>query len=266
MNTNSAATSYPRQSVLIVDDEPAAIANLRRVISRFPELDIIAEIGDGKTAIQSIRDHQPDIVFLDIEMPEVNGFDVAKATADCHYQLVFVTAYDQYALSAFATRAIDYLLKPVRPALLERCIEKILHQSTLALEALKQQKAESDSLALCDGDAIRVVKHEHLCFIEGIGRYRRIHLTAAGAALHRIPTIVSDTTLDDFETQLNPNQFIRLHRSYIVNKEHILGLASASRRHFVRIPTQVEQQAGDTTEHQVPVSRTKVATVKALLT
>ncbi|MEE4296155.1 MAG: response regulator, partial [Wenzhouxiangella sp.] len=112
--------------VIIVDDEPAAISNLREVIDAFDALEVIAEIGDGSTAIMEIRRHAPDVVFLDIEMPEVGGFDVARATADMDYQLVFVTAYDHYALDAFGTNAIDYLVKPVRPALLEKCIRKIL--------------------------------------------------------------------------------------------------------------------------------------------
>ena len=101
--------------VIIVDDEPAARANLRAVIDKFKQLKVIAEVGDGKTAIKEIQTLQPDIVFLDIEMPEVNGFDVAKATEHLNYQLIFATAYDQYALDAFDTKAIDYLLKPVRP-------------------------------------------------------------------------------------------------------------------------------------------------------
>jgi DNA-binding LytR/AlgR family response regulator len=242
--------------VMLIDDEPAAISNLRSVIDSFAELQVIAEIGDGKTAIREITEQKPDIVFLDIEMPEVNGFEVASATAQENYQLVFVTAYDQYALDAFGTHAIDYLLKPVRPSLLEKCIKKILHQKELVLEALAKQKTQSDSLALSDGNAIRVLNQQHICYIEGIGRYRRIHLTPSGAELHRMQTIVSDTTLDEFQSQLSECNFNRLHRSYIVNLQQVIRLSVESRRHFVILVD---------TNSKIPVSRNKVSEVKALL-
>ncbi len=245
-----------RKRVIIVDDEPAAVDNLRTVLDSFDELEIIAEVGDGKAAIEEIIQRQPDIVFLDIEMPELNGFEVAASTSHLSYQLVFVTAYDQYALDAFGTNAIDYLLKPVRPSLLEKCIRKMLYQEGLVLEALEKQKSPDDSLVLSDGSATRMLKPSHICYIEGIGRYRRIHLNAAGAELHRMPTIVSDTTLDDFELKLSGEKFPRLHRSYIVNLAHIVELSTESRRHFV--------QLADPTI-KVPVSRSNVAKLKALL-
>ncbi len=248
--------NIPSKKVMIIDDEPAARAHLRFVIETFEELSIIDEIGDGATAINAIVDEQPDIVFLDIEMPEVNGFDVASATVDVNYQLVFVTAYDQYALDAFGTNAIDYLLKPVRPSLLDKCIRKILYQEGLVLERLEQQKKDSDNLLLSDGNAKRVLNHQHICYIEGIGRYRRIHLTQVGEEIHRMQTIVSDTTLDDFESQLTKYGFIRLHRSYIVNLQKVIGLSTESRRHFVAMAD---------IGIKIPVSRKKLSKLKAML-
>ncbi len=245
-----------KKRVIIVDDEPAARDNLRSVLEGFEELEIVGEVGDGKKAIEVIATHQPDLVFLDIEMPELDGFDVAKATAHLSYQLVFVTAYDQYALDAFDTNAIDYLLKPVRPSLLEKCIRKILYQEGLVLEALEKKESRDHRLVLSDGSASRLLEPSHISFIEGIGRYRRIHLNAAGVKDHRMPTIVSDTTLDEFENRLPSPSFIRLHRSYIVNRESIVELASESRRHYVRIAE---------LNVKVPVSRAKVAQLKAML-
>lgn len=244
------------KTVIIIDDEPAARSNLKEVIASFEELTIVAEIGDGKTAIKAIQDKQPDIVFLDIEMPEINGFEVARATAHINYQLVFVTAYDQYALDAFDTNAIDYLLKPVRPSLLEKCVKKMLYQEGLVLEQLKQQTSPSNSIVLSDGNSLRVLEPNHICFIEGIGRYRRLHLTSAGEELHSMSTIISDTTLDEFESQLPGQCFMRLHRSYIVNTEQIMGMAVESRRHYVSLKE---------VEVKVPVSRSKVSQVKQRL-
>jgi DNA-binding LytR/AlgR family response regulator len=242
--------------VVLVDDEPAAISNLREVIDSFGALQVVAEITDGRTAITEIRRLAPDVVFLDIEMPEVGGFDVARATAGMDYQLVFVTAYDQYALDAFDTNAIDYLLKPVRPVLLEKCIRKILRQENVVVAALKKSTADHNQLTLSDSSGLRVLRHDDVAFIEGIGRYRRIHLTSQGQLAHSTDTILSDTTLDDFERQLTPRRFIRLHRGYIVRLGGIRRLLTESRRHFVQL---------DAVDEKIPVSRGKVAELKELL-
>lgn len=247
------STESARKRVVIVDDEAAAIHNLRSVLDDFEELEVIAEARDGERAIQEITKHRPDIVFLDIEMPGLNGFEVALQTAHLKHQLVFVTAYDEYALEAFRTHAIDYLLKPVRPSLLKTCIEKILRQEGLAVEALEKQKTRSNNLVLSDGSDVRVLSYEHICFIEGLGRYRRIHLRPDGVALHQTQTIVSDTTLDEFESQLAEQKFMRLHRSYIVALGQVVELFSESRRHFVRLAE---------VEIKVPVSRSKVAELR----
>ena len=249
------SSSGKTRRVVLVDDEPAALDNLRSVLADFEELEIVAELRDGKTAIASIIELRPDIVFLDIEMPEVNGFEVAAQTSGLSYQLVFVTAYDQYALDAFGTNAIDYLLKPVRPTVLRKCIRKMLYQEGLVLEAL-EQSASAGRLTLSDGSATRALDAGHVCFIEGIGRYRRIHLTAPGTQRHGLSTIVSETTLDDFESRLPMDMFIRLHRSYIVNLRQILRHFVASRRSFVQLAD---------VDINIPVSRGKLTELKQRL-
>lgn len=242
--------------VIIVDDEPAAIRNLREVIDSFDALEVIAEIMDGSSAIAEIRRLAPDVVFLDIEMPEIGGFDVARNTADMNYQLVFVTAYDQYALDAFGTNAIDYLLKPVRPVLLEKCIHKILRLEEVIISALKKSPEDLDQITLSDSSGVRVIRYAEIAYIEGIGRYRRIHLTSQGRRAHVTETILSDTTLEDFEQQLDTAAFIRLHRGYIVRLSGITRLLYESRRYFVQL---------DEIELKIPVSRGNVAELKALL-
>lgn len=242
--------------VVIVDDEPAAIANLRAVLGEFDELEVVAEIRDGSSAIAAIRHHRPDVVFLDIEMPSVDGFEVASQTSDLHHQLVFVTAYDHYALDAFGTHAIDYLLKPVRPSLLRGCIEKILRQEEVVAQVLWKREVRSEGLVLAEGSDVRALGFGHVCLVEGLGRYRRIHLTRVGAELHGTPTIVSDTTLDELEAQLPRPDFMRIHRSYIVALREIIELHLKSRRYFVKVAN---------ADLEVPVSRAKVADLRALL-
>lgn len=239
--------------VLIVDDEPAARQLLSKAIAEFPQLELVGESGDGRSAIRMIPVLKPDIVFLDIEMPEVGGFEVAKATQDQYFQLVFITAYEQYALDAFDTRAIAYLLKPARPALIRQCIDKILRQEQQLLER-KQQLLPR--ITLSENDTIRVISPEHICFIEGIGRYRRIHLTQSGALIHQSGTLLSEVTLNDFERKLPTSVFIRLHRTYIVNIQTVSYLFSRLRRSFVKLNEYQEP---------IPVARSQMAKVKQLL-
>ena len=242
--------------VILVDDEAAAITNLRAVLDGFDALEVVSEVRDGETAIQEIIRLRPDIVFLDIEMPGVNGFEVARETAHLNYQLVFVTAYSQYALDAFGTNAIDYLLKPVRPSLLEKCVHKMLFQEGLVLEALEKKSGAGENLVLSDGNATRVLSREQICYVEGVGRYRRVHLDSDGRQVHKMTTIISDTTLDEFEAQLASPSFVRLHRSYIVNLRKAVSLSSKERRHFIKLLD---------TDVLVPISRSKVTEVKRLL-
>lgn len=244
------------KNVMLIDDEPAARVNMRQVINQFDSLKLVAEIGDGLSAIDAIISEQPDIVFLDIEMPGTDGFEVAKATAHVAYQLVFVTAYDHYALQAFDTRAIDYLLKPVRPSLLTKCIEKMLYQANLAGEAKTSATQMDGSLTVHDGQALRVVQHAHISFVEGIGRYRQIHLNLAGRQVHKMQSVITDMTLDSLVQQLPPNMFMRLHRSFIVNLTFVVSMSSKARRYSVSLQEQ---------DKLIPVARSQVAEIKQYL-
>ncbi|WDE00299.1 LytR/AlgR family response regulator transcription factor [Thalassomonas actiniarum] len=243
------------KSVIIVDDESAARHSLKKVIDTFSELKIVAEVADGKSAIEQIIASKPDIVFLDIEMPEVSGFDVAKATQNQHYQLVFLTAYEHYALQAFDTHAIDYLVKPARSELIAKCIRKILKQEEFVLRH-QSLCTDKSRLVLSDYQQQTLLEYEHISYIESIGRYRRVHLTEAGRALHNTETVLSDMTLDWFCEQLPEEVFYRLHRSYIINSNRMLELLLKSRRHFVRLAD---------SEVLIPVSRNFLSTLKALI-
>lgn len=214
--------------VLIVDDEEAARLQLRRVIEAMPELKLVAELSNGKQAIDAIGEFKPDIVFLDIDMPEVNGFEVASRTQHLMYQLVFLTAHHKYALEAFDTHAIDYLLKPARPSVIEKCLRKVLRQEVLSLERAPPSK-ESTEFVLSDSGTSRFLNTDHVLFIEGLGRYRRIHLTLEGKSVHQRETILSDTTLEQFTERLDDGSFIRVHRSYLVNQQQIASLQTKGR-------------------------------------
>ncbi|AWF81487.1 DNA-binding response regulator [Microbulbifer sp. A4B17] len=240
------------KTVVIIDDEAAARHNLKEVIKNFDELKIVGEATDGKSAIETIIVKCPDIVFLDIEMPEVTGFDVAMKTQHVNYQLVFLTAYEHYALRAFNTNAIDYLVKPARPEIITKSIHKILWQELYAIEK-KVKSTCKNCLVLSDHKQQRVIEYTHINYIESIGRYRRIHLTETGTELHKTATIISEITLDTLCEQLPGEVFYRLHRSYIINSSRILELKIQSRRHFIRL------SSSDTL---IPVSRSFLNTLK----
>lgn len=233
--------------VLIVDDEPAARAQLRDVIAEVGDLTVVAEVSDGSAAIAAINEHAPDIVFLDIDMPEVDGLGVARATEHLMYQLVFVTAHHQYALQAFDTNAIDYLLKPARPSVIEKCIAKILRQEVLTMER-RQAESSPTTLVLSDSGTSRYVRADQVLYVEAIGRYRRLNLTPEGALLHRLDTLLSDTTLDVFEQELQGAGFFRVHRGYLVNLAHVTSLKTVGRRLHLDIAS---------AEEPIPVSRSR---------
>ena len=243
------------KQVLIVDDEPAARSQLREVIDSLPELEIIAEVSDGRAAIAAIEEHAPDIVFLDIDMPQVDGFSVAQATEHLMYQLVFITAHHQHALRAFETHAIDYLLKPARPAVIEKCLAKILRQEVLTLDVQPGEHSPA-TLALTDSGTSRFVNVDHVLYIEALGRYRRIHLSADGAAIHKLQTVLSDTTLDDFSGQLGEPAFMRVHRKYLVNLSAVTALHSSGRRNELVL---------EGSEVPIPVARSRAKALKAAL-
>ncbi|MEM6582317.1 MAG: LytTR family DNA-binding domain-containing protein [Pseudomonadota bacterium] len=245
-----------KRRVLIADDEPAAREELKRVIASFSELELIAECSDGSSTVSAIASKKPDIVFLDIDMPEMNGFGVAKSTAQLPYHLVFLTAHHKFALKAFDTNAIDFLLKPARPTLVARCIEKILRQETLVKERISSDPTENMQLVFEDGVTSRIVEFKHILMIGALGRYRRLFLTEQGAAVHRQQTLVSNKTLEDLSADLDAGPFIRVHRSYIVNMSKVIALRYRRRRHFLLIEGENDE---------VPVARSQVKTVRSWL-
>lgn len=248
--------SEGKRRVLIADDEPAARAELKRVITSFPELELIAECGDGASTVTAITTQRPDIVFLDIDMPELNGFGVAETTHALPYHLVFLTAHHKFALKAFDTNATDFLLKPARPSLIARCIEKILRQETLVKDRLSNDAQERKQLIFDDGVARRVVEFNHILMIGALGRYRRLFLTDEGAEIHRQHTLISNTTLEEFIVDLDTGPFIRVHRGYIVNMDKVIALRYRDRRHFLLMDGPVDE---------VPVSRSQVKIVRGRL-
>jgi two-component system LytT family response regulator len=214
---------------LIIDDEPLARERIRSLLQAEQDIEIVAECASGPEAVAAIRKHSPDLIFLDVQMPGMSGFEVLRALDSEKLPLViFVTAYDQHALKAFEVNALDYLLKPFKPVRFQGTLERA--RQTLAnrqagavsknlLELLAQAKPERERLArlaVRTGERVLFVKTEHIDYIEAAGNYVVVH---AGKENH----VVRDT-LTALEEKLDPRQFLRISRSTVVNIDQIKEL------------------------------------------
>jgi len=218
-----------RASVLIVDDEPIARARIRDLLEGDPEIKFIEECGDGCAAIAAIRAQAPDVVFLDIQMPEKDGFDVVEAVGVENMPVViFVTAHDQYALNAFQVYALDYLLKPFDPQRFERTWQRAKAQVWGTCTGDLQQRMRSllverraratylGRLLIKSGSRLFFLRTEEIDWIRAEGNYLRLHVGKS--------TYLLRETLNSMEAQLDPEKFLRVHRSTIVRVAQIKEL------------------------------------------
>jgi len=215
-----------KYEALIVDDEPLARRSIRKHLKTFPEFEVSGECGDGESAVTAIREQKPDLVFLDIQLPEFDGFDVIRAVGKHEMPVtIFVTAYDRYALQAFEAHALDYLLKPFsedrfRDSLLRahRALElgkqqAPNHQLSRLLEEINKKKDYLERIPVPAKGRFLFFNVRDLDWIEAEGNYLRLH---GGAASHLIRG-----NMNDMEAKLDPDKFMRIHRSTIVNLQRI---------------------------------------------
>jgi two-component system LytT family response regulator len=219
---------------LIVDDEALARGRLRKLLATAVDLEIIGEASNGPEAIAFIREHRPDLAFLDVQMPEVSGFDVLRALPEEIWPaVIFVTAHNQHAVQAFEVHALDYLLKPFTQerllAAVQRAHEHIEARNHAVVnrqlaEWLKSSKVEPaylSRIAVKTGAQTLFVRVEDLDYIESVGNYALLHTRTANHVLRE--------TLTNLEAKLPPRLFLRISRSILVNLERIKGLQSTPR-------------------------------------
>ena len=201
-----------RIRTLIVDDEPPARANLRVLLRRNQEVEIVAECGSGTEALAEIRSKKPDLVFLDVQMPECDGFDVLELLGSELPAIIFVTAYDQYALRAFEAGALDYLLKPFDDSRFERALVRAKERIAHANPAAKKL----ERFAIKGTGQVSFVDISDIDWIEAADYYACIHVGAKSHLLRR--------SMAELEQDLDPRVFCRIHRSAIVNLERVQAL------------------------------------------
>jgi two-component system LytT family response regulator len=215
----------------IVDDEPLARRRIRNLLMDAPDVEVIAECANGKDAIESLEESLPDLLFLDIQMPEVDGFDVLQAIGVGRVPaVIFVTAYDQFALRAFEAHALDYLLKPFDDerfgAALERARERVRQQQGGDLDRRLQALLENvrgdhgylRRLVVPSGHRNIFVRTEHIDWIEAERNYVRVHAGGRAYLLRENLTRIASV--------LDPSTFCRIHRSTIVNVDRIQTVES----------------------------------------
>jgi two-component system LytT family response regulator len=216
---------------LIIDDEPLARRRVRKLLGADLDFDIIGDCANGREAIQEILAQKPQLVFLDVQMPEINGFDVIEAIGETELPMVvFVTAYDKYAVRAFEVHAVDYLLKPFDRARFDKAIQQVklrlrtedsgeLSTRTLALlEAFRATTNYLERFIIKTGGRVFFIKTDEIDWLEAEGKYVRIH---TGKDSHLLREAIGN-----IEARLDPKKFLRIHRSHIVNIERIKELES----------------------------------------
>jgi two-component system LytT family response regulator len=201
---------------LIIDDERLARQELKKLLEKFTEIEIIGECSNAVEALEKIPALNPELIFLDIQMPEINGFQLLEKLEDVP-KVVFVTAYDEYALKAFDYNALDYLLKPVETERLEECIKKILSEykntNTSVKHLNEKYLTEENQVFLKDGDKCWFVKLSEIRLFESEGNYVRVYFN------NYKPLILK--SLNNLEERLHPQQFFRASRKHIVNLKWI---------------------------------------------
>lgn len=211
-----AAVEKPQLRIraLVVDDEALARRNVTVLLSRDPDIQSVAECTSGLDAIQEIRDSKPDLVFLDVQMPECDGFDVLELLgSELPPVIIFVTAYDEYALRAFEAGALDYLLKPFDDARFARALNRAKEKLAHYLPAIR---SPAERLVIRSQGQVQFVRVDDIDWIEAAGYYACLHVGEDTHILRR--------SLSELEQDLGEEKFIRIHRSIIVNLDRISGL------------------------------------------
>ena len=207
--------------IIIIDDEPLARSIIREYLQFHPELNLIAECNDGFEGVKAIQQLQPDLIFLDIQMPKINGFEMLELIEEPP-AVIFTTAFDEYAMKAFESHAVDYLLKPFSQDRFDKAISKwkltdktipVKERLAPLLESVSNSPAEQNRVVIKLSGKIRIIPIEDIHYLEAADDYVKIH-TKEGAFL-------KNKTMGHFEKVLNKNQFVRTHRSYMINISEI---------------------------------------------
>ncbi len=241
---------------IIIDDERLARSLVKEYLSNYADIEIITECNDGFEGLKAIQEYQPDLIFLDIQMPKINGFEMLELI-DKPPAVIFTTAFDEYAIKAFDNHAVDYLLKPFSKERFDKAIEKwkIIYdrkENTTALQKVMETVSNSplqrERIVVKSGSSIIVIPVYDILYLEAADDFVKI-FTRKGHWL-------KNKTMSHFEQQLDASQFIRVHRSFIVNISEITRLEPYEKdSHIILL------KSGE----KIPVSKTGMSKLKEVL-
>lgn len=237
--------------VIIIDDEPLARSLVTEYLQPYPELEIVGECTNGLEGLKAIQQVQPDLIFLDVQMPKINGFEMLELL-DAPPAVIFTTAFDEYALKAFDAHAVDYLLKPFTQQRFDKAIKRWRdtsgHLHTDLLNDAAAGPSQKERIVVKWGSQIKIIPVQDVFFLEAADDYVKIY-TREGHYL-------KNKTMQHYEKILSPDQFVRCHRSYIVNIQNITRMDPYEKENYVAILKSGEK---------VPVSKSGFARLKSVL-
>lgn len=225
--------------VIIIDDEPLARSIVKEYLQLYNNIDIVAECGDGFEGMKAIVQHEPGLIFLDVQMPKINGFEMLELIENPP-AVIFTTAFDEFAIKAFELNATDYLLKPFSKERFNKAVQKYLDStSTLApqpvVETAAQSPGQQNRIVVKDGNKIKIIPVNQIYYLEAADDYVKI-VTAEGSFLKK-------RTMNFFEQSLAVHHFVRIHRSYIVNTQLITRIEAYEKdSHLVLLNTGAKLQ------------------------
>ncbi len=219
---------------LIIDDEPLARLIVQEYLQGYPQIRVVQECNDGFEGVKAIQQHKPDVIFLDVQMPKINGFEMLELLEQPP-AVIFTTAFDEFALKAFEAHAVDYLLKPFTrerfDKALQRCLEKQAAPppapTGALLETAAQSPAQQERIVVKTGNKIQIIPVHEAIFLEADDDFVKIH-TEHGVYL-------KNRTMGHFEAVLDNRQFVRVHRSYLVQVSQITRIDPYQKETFTAV-------------------------------
>lgn len=243
--------------IVVIDDEPLARMVVLEYIQQHPDMEVMAECSDGFQGVKAIMQHKPDLIFLDIQMPKINGFEMLELL-DTMPSVIFTTAFDEYAIKAFESNAVDYLLKPFSKERFDQAIEKYKSKTVNTvtaeknvqslLETASKQPDDQNRIVVKNGSDIRIVPVQDVMYIEAYDDYVKLFT--------KDTYYLKKKTMSYYEQVLDQSKFFRTHRSYIINLQELTKIEPLEKNTYIAILKNGKK---------IPLSRTGYTRLKEML-
>jgi two-component system, LytTR family, response regulator len=242
--------------VVLIDDEQLAMSLTGDYLREFSQFEVVAKCSNGFEGIKAIQQLQPDLIFLDIQMPKINGFEMLELVEE-KPKVIFTTAFDEYAIRAFETNALDYLMKPFTKERFNQAINKFLQQNLNAVNndltsffpsTFDYPAVQNNRVVVKVGNDIRIIPHDEILYVEAYDDYIKINIKG--------DCFLKKQTMQKIESQLNADKFVRVHRSFVVNINEITKLELVGKEVY---------QALLRDQTRIPLSKTGYAKLKSVL-